>query len=172
MAGETIALADACEADGSRIRSARSAMEGRTAERYFDHARRSCVGRGVVAAYTMEGPNRLVSGRHIAFGAIRFPATASPSSQMADRAPTGGYPNRHGDRRRSRPPRQMRAGATSPSPQFPWTRRSRLWRSAREAMFAALSANDSATLSSEELLARNLIGGVVSLTNEGEGGRR
>ncbi|MFO1116426.1 MAG: biotin-dependent carboxyltransferase family protein [Beijerinckiaceae bacterium] len=186
VAGETIALADACEGPTAphplgSIREAGEAGPIRIVpgpqNDYFDHENFEAFLRGPWRvslrsdrmAYAMEGPKighakgfNIVSDG-IAFGAIQIPGDGQPFVQMADRAPTGGYPKIGtviaADLGRLA---QMRAGATLSFAAVSVDKAVEAWRSAREAMFAALSAGDSATLSSEELLARNLIGGVVS----------
>lgn len=121
-------------------------------------------------AYALEGPpiahargyNIVSDG--IAFGAIQIPGDGAPYIQMADRAPTGGYPKIGtvigadlGRLAQMRPGARLRFSAVSVAQAVG------AWRTAR-AQFAAAAqmAQGAGELSSEALLARNLVSGVVS----------
>jgi 5-oxoprolinase (ATP-hydrolysing) subunit C len=121
-------------------------------------------------AYALEGPviahakgfNIVSDG--IAFGAIQVPGDGQPFVQMADRAPTGGYPKIGtvisadlGRLAQMRPGARLRFAAVSVSEAVA------AWRTARADMQRmAASARAEGTISTEELFAQNLIGGVVS----------
>lgn len=185
-AGETIALADVCEGPTNPkalgpVRDAGEPGPIRVVpgpqDDYFDAENFGTFLRGPWRvslrsdrmAYAMEGPKighakgfNIVSDG-IAFGAIQVPGDGQPFVQMADRAPTGGYPKIGtviaADLGRLA---QMRAGASLSFAAVSVEEAVDAWRAARSAMLAALAAGDAASLSSEELLARNLIGGVIS----------
>ncbi len=120
-------------------------------------------------AYALEGPRldhaqgfNIVSDG-IVFGAIQIPGDGWPFVQMADRAPTGGYPKIAtviaADLGRLA---QMRPGASLRFAAVTVEEAVDAWRQARAAMEAAGIAPGLGGLSSEALLARNLVGGVVS----------
>ena len=100
----------------------------------------------------------------IAFGAIQIPGDGQPFVQMADRAPTGGYPKAGtviaadlGPLAQMRPGDSLRFASVSVDAAVA------AWRAARaEMMGAANSAHAAAKLSSEDLLMQNLVGGVIS----------
>ena len=121
-------------------------------------------------AYALEGP-RLTHAKGfnivsdgIVFGAIQVPGDGWPFVQMADRAPTGGYPKIAtvisadlGRLAQMRPGARLRFAAVSTAQAV------EAWRAARGQMEAAGFAPQGAReLSSEALLARNLVGGVIS----------
>lgn len=121
-------------------------------------------------AYALEGPRlqhakgfNIVSDG-IVFGAIQVPGDGWPFVQMADRAPTGGYPKIGtviaADLGRLA---QMRPGAALRFAAVDTAQAVEAWREARAAMEAAGFAQQAAAeLSSEALLAANLVGGVIS----------
>ncbi|HMN72312.1 MAG TPA: biotin-dependent carboxyltransferase family protein [Rhodoblastus sp.] len=121
-------------------------------------------------AYALEGPRlehskgfNIVSDG-IVFGAIQVPGDGWPFVQMADRAPTGGYPKIAtviaADLGRLA---QMRPGATLRFSAVTTAQAVDAWRDARATMEAAgLAPQAASELTSEALLARNLVGGVVS----------
>ncbi|MFV0282012.1 MAG: biotin-dependent carboxyltransferase family protein [Rhodoblastus sp.] len=121
-------------------------------------------------AYVLEGPRlehcrgfNIVSDG-IVFGAIQVPGDGRPLVLMADRAPTGGYPKIatviSADLGRLA---QMRPGAVLRFEAVSTQQAVAAWRQARAKMEAAgVALAGRAELSSEELLARNLVGGVVS----------
>jgi biotin-dependent carboxylase-like uncharacterized protein len=120
-------------------------------------------------AYALEGPKighakgfNIVSDG-ICFGAIQIPGDGQPFVQMADRAPTGGYPKIGtaiaADLGRLA---QMRPGATLRFRAVSVAEAVEAWRQARAQMIAALAGPRGAALRSEDLLAHNLVGGVVS----------
>lgn len=120
-------------------------------------------------AYALEGP-RLEHARGfnivsdgIVFGAIQVPGDGWPFVQMADRAPTGGYPKIGtviaADLGRLA---QMRPGVTLRFAAVSVGQAVQAWRDARARMEAAGFAEGMGELTSEALLARNLVGGVVS----------
>ncbi len=121
-------------------------------------------------AYALEGPRlqhakgfNIVSDG-IVFGAIQVPGDGWPFVQMADRAPTGGYPKigtviaadlgRLG---------QMRPGSTLRFAAVGTQAAVAAWREVRARMEAAGPERaPAAMLSSESLLSQNLVGGVIS----------
>ena len=121
-------------------------------------------------AYALEGPRiahakgfNIVSDG-VAFGAIQIPGDGLPLVQMADRAPTGGYPKIGtviaADLGRFA---QMRPGASLRFAEATVEQAVAAWRAARADMIGALAAPHAGpTHSSESLLAHNLVGGVVS----------
>ena len=121
-------------------------------------------------AYALEGP-RIVHAKGfnivsdgVAFGAIQIPGDGLPLVQMADRAPTGGYPKIGtviaADLGRFA---QMRPGASLRFVKATVEQAVEAWRAARADMIGALAApHVGPTPSSESLLAQNLVGGVVS----------
>lgn len=120
-------------------------------------------------AYALEGPRlehcrgfNIVSDG-IVFGAIQVPGDGWPFVQMADRAPTGGYPKIAtviaADLGRLA---QMRPGASLRFAAVTTDEAVEAWRQARATMEAAGVAQAPGDLSSEALLARNLVGGVIS----------
>jgi len=121
-------------------------------------------------AYALEGPRldhskgfNIVSDG-IVLGAIQVPGDGWPFVLMADRAPTGGYPKIAtviaADLGRLA---QMRPGATLRFQAVTVAEAVAAWRGARTTMEAAgLTRQGADILSSEALLARNLVGGVVS----------
>lgn len=121
-------------------------------------------------AYALEGPRighakgfNIVSDG-IAFGAIQIPGDGAPYIQMADRAPTGGYPKIGtvigADLGRLA---QMRPGDALSFAVVSVAEAVESWRRARARMLAAVSGEPcSASLSSEFLLGANLVSGVVS----------
>ena len=145
---------------------------------YFDAANFSCFLEGpwrVAArsdrmAYALEGPRlehakgfNIVSDG-IALGAIQVPGDGWPFVQMADRAPTGGYPKIGtviaADLGRLA---QMRPGARLSFQAVAVDEAVAAWRQARAFMeTAGLAPQGAGQLTSEALLSRNLVGGVVS----------
>ncbi len=121
-------------------------------------------------AYALEGPRiahakgfNIVSDG-VAFGAIQIPGDGLPLVQMADRAPTGGYPKIGtviaADLGRFA---QMRPGASLRFVEATVEQAVSAWRAARAQMIGALATpHAGATPSSESLLTQNLVGGVVS----------
>lgn len=121
-------------------------------------------------AYALEGPRlehakgfNIVSDG-IALGAIQVPGDGWPFVQMADRAPTGGYPKIGtviaADLGRLA---QMRPGTALSFQAVTVDRAVVAWRQARAFMEAAgLAPQGAGELTSEALLSRNLVGGVVS----------
>ena len=121
-------------------------------------------------AYALEGP-RLTHAKGfnivsdgIALGAIQVPGDGWPFVQMADRAPTGGYPKIGtviaADLGRLA---QMRPGAQLTFQAVTVDQAVAAWRQARAFMEAAgIAPQGAGELTSETLLSRNLVGGVVS----------
>ena len=121
-------------------------------------------------AFALDGPKiahlkgfNIVSDG-IAFGAIQVPGDGVPFIQMADRAPTGGYPKIGtviaADLGRLA---QMRPGHTLHFAAVTVEEAVEAWRAARAQMEASAHApGEGGALTSEELLAKNLVGGVVS----------
>ncbi|MDE2361595.1 MAG: biotin-dependent carboxyltransferase family protein [Hyphomicrobiales bacterium] len=117
-------------------------------------------------AYALEGPKighskgfNIVSDG-IAFGAIQIPGDGQPFVQMADRAPTGGYPKIGtviaadlGRLAQMRPGDALHFSAVSVEEAVA------AWKAARQAMAVAMAQD--ADLKPESLLALNLIGGVI-----------
>ena len=121
-------------------------------------------------AYALEGPlldhakgfNIVSDG--IVFGAIQVPGDGWPFVQMADRAPTGGYPKIGtviaADLGRLA---QLRPGASFRFEAVGTAEAVEAWRAARAHMEAAGFARQAAgALSSETLLSANLVSGVIS----------
>jgi 5-oxoprolinase (ATP-hydrolysing) subunit C len=120
-------------------------------------------------AYALDGPKidhakgfNIVSDG-IAFGAIQVPGDGVPFVQMADRAPTGGYPKIGtvisadlGRLAQKRPGASLRFQAVSVDEAVA------AWRFSRERPGAALSSAGPREPSPEMLLASNLVSGVVS----------
>lgn len=184
-AGDRLAIADprAGEAASRALAEFRAAVDAPVRivpgpqDDYFDAANfvRFLEGPWRVAArsdrmaYALEGPRldhckgfNIVSDG-IVFGAIQVPGDGWPFVQMADRAPTGGYPKIGtviaADLGRLA---QMRPGATLRFAVATTEDAVAAWRAARSAMEAAGLTPALGDLSSEALLARNLVGGVVS----------
>lgn len=120
-------------------------------------------------AYALDGPKiehargfNIVSDG-IAFGAIQVPGDGVPFVQMADRAPTGGYPKIGtviaADLGRLA---QMRPGASLRFQAVPVDEAVAAWRTARERLGALLAERGARNPSPETLLASNLVSGVVS----------
>lgn len=121
-------------------------------------------------AYALEGPRiahakgfNIVSDG-IAFGAIQIPGDGAPFVQMADRAPTGGYPKIANaiaaDLGRLA---QMRPGATLRFEAVTVAEAVAAWKAARAGVDQALTgAANGGDLSAEALLGANLVSGVVS----------
>ena len=100
----------------------------------------------------------------IAFGAIQIPGDGAPFVQMADRAPTGGYPKIANaiaaDLGRLA---QMRPGATLRFEAVTVAEAVAAWKTARAGVDQALTgAANGGDLSAEALLGANLVSGVVS----------
>jgi 5-oxoprolinase (ATP-hydrolysing) subunit C len=120
-------------------------------------------------AYALEGPRighckgfNIVSDG-IAFGAIQIPGDGQPFVQMADRAPTGGYPKIGtviaadlGRLAQMRPGVALRFAAVGVQEAVA------VWRRSRARLIEAATAHEPHELSSETLLALNLVGGAVS----------
>ena len=170
---EPRALADFRQAGEAPIRIVRGPQDD-----YFDAANFArfvegpwrLAARSDRMAYALEGPRlehakgfNIVSDG-IALGAIQVPGDGWPFVQMADRAPTGGYPKIGtviaADLGRLA---QMRPGASLSFAAVTVAQAVEAWRQARAAMEAAgLAPAGASALSSEALLSRNLVGGVVS----------
>ncbi|MFT4098506.1 MAG: urea amidolyase [Rhodoblastus sp.] len=167
------ALADFREASSAPIRIVPGPQDD-----YFDAANFarflegpwSIAARSDRMAYALEGPRlehekgfNIVSDG-IVFGAIQIPGDGWPFVQMADRAPTGGYPKIAtviaadlGRLAQMRPGDSLRFCAVTIAEAV------EAWRAARTTMEGAgLAPQTASELTSEALLSRNLVGGVVS----------
>jgi 5-oxoprolinase (ATP-hydrolysing) subunit C len=183
--GDLIALADPREGPAAPVRLADIAEGGDAPIRivpgpqddYFDAANfaRFLEGpwrispRSDRMAYALDGPRiehskgfNIVSDG-IAFGAIQVPGDGAPFVQMADRAPTGGYPKIgtviSADLGRLA---QMRPGASLRFEAVSVAAAVAAWRTSREKLGVVLSSGGAREPSPETLLASNLVSGVVS----------
>ncbi len=159
----------AARAAGAAGRLFRSPRHRRPAVREL-----AAVARSDRMAYRLDGPRLDHAKGHdivsdgVAFGAIQVPGDGAPLALMADRQPTGGYPEiAHVIGADLGALAQTRPGESLRFRQVSWEEAVVARRAWREAIAAGprLARGE---LSSEALLSANLIGGAVSATDEPE----